>query len=1071
MSGGLILLDGREARAGCDFHDPISGQTVTCSTAAPNPDPTRVEAVAGSTNVTVNVLPGSGITTANNAILVRDQSQVINQGTIIQTGNTTDGIRVDSNNTVTNTGSITTSGSQSEGMFSQGGQNNMLVNEVGGTITTTGASADGMSVFTGVNGNTLINRGTITTSGDGSNGMEAFDGNNNSLANAGTITTAGANASAVTATGNGNTFVNSGSINTSGLNAHGVTWNGATPGAITNTGAITAAGPGGLGLFLGGPTTLTNSGTIVSQQASGIVANGGGTFANVGSISGQVTGITSSFGPAAVTNSGTINGATSPALLFNGSLNNSVTNTGTIGSGGAVAIQFGSGNDTLAMNGGAITKQVEMGDGSDTFTMTAGVMQSIDQGGGLDTATVSGGRIIGAFNDGDFFTMTGGRIGSVNLMVANNVMRMSGGTIDGNVNAEQGNDLLELSGGVIGGNVDFGNGNNIGTITGGQIVGSFITGNGADQFTWSGGNIGGLNLGSNNDVATFRNLTPANLVPGVPIDGGAGFDRLTWDNTTGGDVARFLNWELFELTNASRLFFSSTLTLGDAGTGTGVLSIDPTSAVFAGQGAHAIAPFTAGQLVTVNNAGTIDLTNGPPSATDSLSIAGNYVGLNGRLALQSVLAGDGAPSDRLVISTGNASGATGISVANLGGPGALTTGDGILVVQAINGGTTAGGAFSLAGAVAAGPFEYLLFRGGVTAGAEQNWYLRSSVPASPASSPSPFPPDTPVVPTPEGPVVPLFRVEVPLHSVLPATARQIGLSTLGTFHERFGDQDLLSGNGQLPGVWGRVFGSTHDQSWQGTVRPEFDGSIWGIQVGRDLYGIDRPSGHVDRFGLFYAHARAGGDVRGFAVGELQKSVGSIGLDGDTLGGYWTHVGPSRWYLDAVLMGTFLQSTERSIRSPSTATAGNALTASLEAGYPFALGRGWAIEPQAQMIWQQVSLDPTRDLFSTIAYDDSDAFAGRVGVRLQGSVQAGSTLVEPYFKANLWHTFAGTDRVLFATTPIETARRATAVEIGGGFAAQITAAVAVYGAASYITDVDSDASRQGVGANVSVRVRW
>ncbi|TYL86782.1 autotransporter outer membrane beta-barrel domain-containing protein [Bradyrhizobium cytisi] len=171
------------------------------------------------------------------------------------------------------------------------------------------------------------------------------------------------------------------------------------------------------------------------------------------------------------------------------------------------------------------------------------------------------------------------------------------------------------------------------------------------------------------------------------------------------------------------------------------------------------------------------------------------------------------------------------------------------------------------------------------------------------------------------------------------------------------------------------------------------------------------------------------------------------------------------------MGTFLQSAERSIRGPSTTTDGTAVTASLEAGYPFALGGGWTIEPQAQMIWQQVSLDPTRDMFSTIAHNDSDAFAGRFGFRLQGSVQAGTTLVEPYFKTNLWHTFAGTDTVLFATTPIETARRATAIEIAGGFAAQITAAVAVYGAASYTTGIDADVNRQSVGANVGVRVRW
>ena len=53
-------------------------------------------------------------------------------------------------------------------------------------------------------------------------------------------------------------------------------------------------------------------------------------------------------------------------------------------------------------------------------------------------------------------------------------------------------------------------------------------------------------------------------------------------------------------------------------------------------------------------------------------------------------------------------------ITNTGGPGAETTGNGIVVVNAINGGTTTPVAFSLAGGrVTAGAFDYFLFRGGV----------------------------------------------------------------------------------------------------------------------------------------------------------------------------------------------------------------------------------------------------------------------------------------------------------------------------------------------------------------------
>ena len=214
--------------------------------------------------------------------------------------------------------------------------------------------------------------------------------------------------------------------------------------------------------------------------------------------------------------------------------------------------------------------------------------------------------------------------------------------------------------------------NDVATVSGGTITGSYSGGDGDDNLTWSGGLIGSVDMGIGTDVATFINLTPTNLTPGVLVDGGTGSsDHLLWDNTTAGVVGRYVNWELFELTNSSELTFSSTLTLGDDGTGTGTLTIDPTSTVFAGAGAHAIVPFTAGQLVQVNNAGAIDLTNGPVAATDSLAITGNYLGQGGQLLLHTFLGTDNSPSDQLIISNGAGSGTTSMLVANVGGPGAL----------------------------------------------------------------------------------------------------------------------------------------------------------------------------------------------------------------------------------------------------------------------------------------------------------------------------------------------------------------------------------------------------------------
>ena len=219
-------------------------------------------------------------------------------------------------------------------------------------------------------------------------------------------------------------------------------------------------------------------------------------------------------------------------------------------------------------------------------------------------------------------------------------INLNGAIIIGNVSGSQGADIITMTGGSVAGWIR-GEGTTLSpgggpsdddmiNISGGVVSGD-VSGNvGNDRITWSGGFVGGVHGNVGDDLADFFNLTPANLAAGVLVDGGPGSeDRLIWHNTVGGVVARYVNWELFQLTDGSQLTFSSTLTMGDIGAGTGTLTIDETSTVLAGAGSHSIVPITPGQFVTVSNAGTIDLTNGGPNATDRLRIAGHYVGDDG----------------------------------------------------------------------------------------------------------------------------------------------------------------------------------------------------------------------------------------------------------------------------------------------------------------------------------------------------------------------------------------------------------------------------------------------------------
>ncbi|RYD44061.1 MAG: autotransporter outer membrane beta-barrel domain-containing protein, partial [Sphingomonadales bacterium] len=423
-------------------------------------------------------------------------------------------------------------------------------------------------------------------------------------------------------------------------------------------------------------------------------------------------------------------------VTFGGGTDAVVMDSGRINGG----VDQGNGADRFQISAGTVTGQVQQGEGVDDFVMTGGEINVLNQGGSMDSFLMSGGRIVDAFDDGDTARMTGGRIGRVNMKLADNLFDMSGGIIDRNLVAGFGNDTIILSSGTIGGNISVSGGTDSVTITGGSVGGDVLLSVGTDSFVWNGGGVvhGTVDLGGDNDSARLADLTNAHLGRSPRITGGEGTDALVFDNVTTGGIARFDGWESIRATDDSELTFDGFLTLGDAATGTGRFELDASSTIFGGGVQGGIAAFTAGQRAMLVNAGRIDLTNGGNAPGDSFTVRGDYVGANGLLLIDTVLGNDASLSDKLVIDAGAASGTTGITVLNAGGTGGVTAQNGILVVEAINGGTTASGAFALNRRVAVGAYEYFLFRGGTTTGTGENWYLRSTLP----------PPPTPATPTP-----------------------------------------------------------------------------------------------------------------------------------------------------------------------------------------------------------------------------------------------------------------------------------------------------------------------------------
>ena len=828
--------------------------------------------------------------------------------------------------------------------------------------------------------------------------------------------------------------------------------------AATNNGTLTISG-GGRGMFGSGDGNVFTNGTtgVITTSGAGTNAieasSNGNTLVNHGTIT-TLTGTSRGLAITGVVqrnnntliNTGTIttSGPQSHGLFVQTGDNNTFNNSGAITTAGAGARAiFSTGQFASVVNTGTLlTTGGQSGGTNNSTVFLQGNANRLTNSGtiearGLDANAVFSNTVSGSFT-ALIENLAGGRLIS---QQGPTVRSLNGATTVVNAGLIAGNSGQALA---------MGNGNDTLVLqTGSQIIGLADGGGGSNTVRMQGTGV------ADNPFTNFQTL----FVEGTDW---------TWRGT-GTFTNTFINSGTFRLENSL----------------TGNVAIAAGTRLLAGGGFNpSITPAPGGGPITVTNAGLIDLTNGGAATANSLTIAGNYVSNGGGLALRTMLGGDGSPSDRLVMSGGNASGTTSVSITNSGGAGASTAADGILVVQTVNGATTTPGAFGLSGAVVAGAHEYLLFRGGVSAGTAENWYLRSTLipgsasPAAPAAvvegAPALAPPTdlSALVAPPLGAApIELYRPEVSVYSAVPPMAEKLVISTLGTFHQRAGDQALLSADAQQPTAWARAYGSHTSQGWSGTVNPSFDGTLAGMQTGLDFIRLESPTGHINRAGLFYAYGWADGRIRGFSIGVQGARAGSLGLESHNAGGYWTHVGPAGWYVDGVVMGSWFSASPHSDRGVGARVSGTGIAASLETGMPIPITASFTIEPQAQLIWQRQSFDPFDDVFSSVALGDAEALTGRLGVRIPGSLMAGGARLRPYLEANLWHTFSSSRTIAFAVTDlIGVQSKGTAIEIGGGIVAEFNRQVSAFASAGYTASVD-DNRRDDITGRLGLRVNW
>ena len=226
-----------------------------------------------------------------------------------------------------------------------------------------------------------------------------------------------------------------------------------------------------------------------------------------------------------------------------------------------------------------------------------------------------------------------------------------------------------MVGGLLNQDVQQGDDADQAVITAGTINGGFAAGAGEDRLLWTGGIIrgSGVGMGADEDVADFRGLTPDELHQ-RPLDRRRRRRPTGWSGRAP-PAPRQPHPELGALRadrglRARPRRHAQARRRGPARGRPGRLYIDPTSTLRRLARRLAIVPGGVARKVLVTNEGRSTSPNtGTPDPTDRFTSTGTTTAADagaGRLTLDTVLGGDGSPSDQLVIEGGTGSGSTGL---------------------------------------------------------------------------------------------------------------------------------------------------------------------------------------------------------------------------------------------------------------------------------------------------------------------------------------------------------------------------------------------------------------------------
>lgn len=328
----------------------------------------------------------------------------------------------------------------------------------------------------------------------------------------------------------------------------------------------------------------------------------------------------------------------------------------------------------------------------------------------------------------------------------------------------------------------------------------------------------------------------------------------------------------------------------------------------------------------------------------------------------------------------------------------------------------------------------------------------------------------------------IYTASVPAYTLIPNLNLEVGYETVGTLHQRRGENQALSweksqANNQ---IWGRIIGK--HIALDGKKRLNLSANLAGFQFGHDFDISSSENGSKRLTGGYVGYTHANSKFydeyraeNGVVIDD--KYTGKAKTENLHVGVTHTRYSEDGSYIDFVGQLSWMQNKYNSLDSKAK-NHGLGVALSGEVGRPFVLskektnnGDSWIIEPQAQLIYQYLGLNSFTDDMRSVHQDKQHNLRSRIGVRFAYNNLTDHEKVRTlYFTTNVWHNFRNTSASNIGEDNVTEKLAKTWGEVGLGAQFATSSNTHIYADARYEQSL-SGTKHQGYKGSIGIKYSW